>query len=203
MRPAWSAPGNRVDTFGPADVETFRTVCVRTCDGYYWPISFSTTRGQLFDDEAQCQASCEGGARLFFHANPGGGMADAVDLEGRAYTQLASAFLYRRKRVEGCACRPAPWSEAELARHRQYGRAPAVNAAADASAVATAEADLDGESVMEPPSDPMDGGAMVLPPARIAPWEQHRWYSRASPYRFSRGSAYMSAPPHVILRRGR
>ena len=37
---------------------TFRTVCVRSCDGYYFPISFSTTQDHFRDDEATCQRMC-------------------------------------------------------------------------------------------------------------------------------------------------
>jgi hypothetical protein len=168
------------------------------CDGYYWPISFSTTRGQFFADEAQCRASCDGGARLFFHTNPGGGMADAVDLQGRAYTQLASAFLYRRRQVEGCACRPAPWSKAEMARHQQY-RHEAVEGgevSAAGAPAADAFADTDGQSLPHP----IGSGGIALPPSRIAPWERLRWYGRVSPYRLSGASPYMSVPPGIVPR---
>ncbi len=37
---------------------TFRTICVRTCDGYYFPISYSTTQDHFHDDEAACQRMC-------------------------------------------------------------------------------------------------------------------------------------------------
>ena len=184
-RPAPSFSWNPATMAAVEDGQTYRTVCVRTCDGYYWPISFSTTGGQFFADEAQCQSSCGSGARLFYHPNPGGGMSQAVDLEGRAYTQLASAFLYRRKRVEACACRPAPWSEAELARHRQYGREVPEAAGAGRAAAAAGE-DALGE---------------VDPPA--PGFERHRWYGRASPYRLLPGPQFLSVPPGIILRRDR
>src|SRR5262249_52280527 len=44
----------------PADQQsgTFRTVCVRTCDGYYYPISYATVPGNFRNDEQMCQRTC-------------------------------------------------------------------------------------------------------------------------------------------------
>src|SRR5262245_22590239 len=38
--------------------DTYRTVCVRTCDGYYFPISYSTTPASFPNDEQVCQRMC-------------------------------------------------------------------------------------------------------------------------------------------------
>ena len=35
---------------------TYRTVCVRTCDGFYFPISFATVPARFPDDEKTCKA---------------------------------------------------------------------------------------------------------------------------------------------------
>src|SRR5262245_44547891 len=35
--------------------ETYRTLCVRLCDGFYFPMSFATTRGKLEDDAGRCE----------------------------------------------------------------------------------------------------------------------------------------------------
>ena len=45
---------------------TFRTLCVRTCDGYYFPISFSTTSDQFREDAHTCAGDVprRGGAAL-------------------------------------------------------------------------------------------------------------------------------------------
>ena len=52
---------------------TFRTVCVRTCDGYYFPISYATTSEQFPADARTCTAMCPGAdVRLYSYANPGG-----------------------------------------------------------------------------------------------------------------------------------
>ena len=123
----------------PAEMSggTFRTVCVRMCDGFYVPVSYATRRENFHQDENKCRSTCGGDAQLFYHRNPGGAMEDAVDLSGRAYSRLPNAFRFRKVRVEGCACRPPPWSEAELARHQSYAVA-AVTPAAPGQSIASA-----------------------------------------------------------------
>ena len=98
----------------------YRTVCVRTCDGFYFPISNSSSRGDFHADADACRSRCGSSeARLFYHSNTGE-IGDAVDLSGRSYKSLSAAFLYRKKLVDGCTCKPMPWSPAEINRHRQY-----------------------------------------------------------------------------------
>ncbi len=191
-----SSPAGIIEAEGR---ERFRTVCVRTCDGYYWPISFSTSWDQFFADEAQCQASCNGGAQLYYHPNPGGGMADALDLSGRAYTQLANAFLYRRKRIDGCTCRPAPWSEAERERHRQYKREAAAESPPSAP---TADADGLNAADMEDAPASIAGADTSLVP-RAAPWAYPRRYGRVHPYSTLRAPRFMSVALGVVARTDR
>ena len=87
---------------------TYRTLCVRLCDGFYFPISFATRGNGLARDAEQCTASCGLEARLFYHPNPGGSVEGMTDLLGRAYSALPTAFTYRKTLVTGCSCRPPP-----------------------------------------------------------------------------------------------
>lgn len=121
---------------------TYRTVCVRMCDGFFVPVSFSTRRDSFQHDQAKCRATCGDDARLFVYRNPGETIDDAVDLAGRPYNRLPHAFRFRKARVEGCACRPPPWSEAEIARHRSYAAAVMPSPPNPASTSATASAAL-------------------------------------------------------------
>jgi hypothetical protein len=93
-------------------IATYRTLCVRLCDGFYFPISFATPEGGLARDAEQCRASCGVEARLFYHPNPGGSVENMMDLTGRAYSALPTAFKYRQTLVAGCLCRPPPVSAA-------------------------------------------------------------------------------------------
>jgi hypothetical protein len=99
---------------------TYRTVCVRLCDGYFFPISFSTTRERFSADEAACQSKCSSGAKLFVYRNPGENPDDMVDVNGRAYSKLPTAFLYRTAYDASCKCTPHPWEQEAKVRHRIY-----------------------------------------------------------------------------------
>jgi hypothetical protein len=103
-----------------AGAGTYRTLCVRLCDGYYFPISHMTSAMGLSTDAERCTAACGGEARLFYHPNPGGDVAGMLDFTGRTYVSYPNAFRYRRTLVAGCQCHPQPWNETELARHRAY-----------------------------------------------------------------------------------
>jgi hypothetical protein len=94
---------------------TYRTVCVRTCDGAYFPISFATVPGRFADDEKTCKAECPAtDAALYAYRNPGEDMNQAVSTSGAPYTALPNAFRYRQEFTPTCACK-APgqtWSDA-------------------------------------------------------------------------------------------
>jgi hypothetical protein len=106
-----AAPG--MDNGAPAG--TYRTVCVRTCDGGYFPISFATVPARFPDDEKSCKALCPATeAQLFAYRNPGEDINQAVSTNGQPYTALPNAFRYRTEFNPACACK-APgqtWSDA-------------------------------------------------------------------------------------------
>ena len=106
-------------------VGTYRTVCVRLCDGYYFPVSFAVSADRLERDREVCASRCGAQGRLFVHRNPGGSTDDLQDLAGRPYRQLRTAFLYRTEYVANCACQPQPWEQASQDRHRVYTLAAA------------------------------------------------------------------------------
>ncbi len=85
---------------------TYHTVCVRACDGFYFPISYSTVPNRFADDARACQRLCPAAeAELYSFHNPGEDMQQAVSISGQAYTALPNAFRYRKEVVAGCSCR--------------------------------------------------------------------------------------------------
>lgn len=91
---------------GYAGYSTVRTLCVRTCDGYYWPISYSTIPDYVVNDADQCQQQCPGTeVRLFYYSNPGEEAEQAVDLTGASYMSLPNALKYRREYDPSCTCK--------------------------------------------------------------------------------------------------
>lgn len=115
----------------------YRTVCVRACDGYYFPISNGVRKARFMRDAAQCRASCGPGASLFYLPAGSDNTSTMLDLAGRSYLRMPNAFKYRKTLIDGCSCKPMPWSEAEVARHRQYA---AEQALAEANQKLLAEA---------------------------------------------------------------
>ncbi|MGE5510881.1 MAG: DUF2865 domain-containing protein [Bacteroidota bacterium] len=97
----------------------YRTVCVRLCDGYYWPISFATTPANFEHDRDKCESSCGSPARLYVFRNDGD-PEDMVDLYGRPYRNLKTAFLYRSQYDANCKCKADPWEQASKDQHRIY-----------------------------------------------------------------------------------
>lgn len=94
---------------------TYRTVCVRTCDGAYFPISFSTVQSRFSDDEKTCKSLCPAAdASLFTYRNPGEDMNAAVSISGQPYTSSPNAFKYRTEFNPSCSCKAQgqTWSEA-------------------------------------------------------------------------------------------
>jgi hypothetical protein len=94
---------------------TYRTVCVRSCDGFYFPISFATVPGRFPDDERTCKALCPAAeATLFSYRNPGEDMSSAVSINGQPYSSSPNAFRYRQEFNPSCSCKAAgqTWSDA-------------------------------------------------------------------------------------------
>jgi hypothetical protein len=85
---------------------TYRTVCVRTCDGYYFPISYSTVPGRFAEDQRSCQRECPATeAALYTYRNPGEDIGQALSINGAPYTELPNAFRYRKEFNPACSCR--------------------------------------------------------------------------------------------------
>jgi hypothetical protein len=90
---------------GGAGRGTYRTLCVRTCDGYYFPISFSTVPQRFGPDQLTCQSMCPGTqVALYTHRNPGEESQSMVSLAGVPYTALPTAFRYREAYNPACSC---------------------------------------------------------------------------------------------------
>ncbi|MBV9346901.1 MAG: DUF2865 domain-containing protein, partial [Pseudolabrys sp.] len=102
--------------FGPSDQSgSFRTICVRSCDGYYFPISFQTSASRFGDDERTCQRMCPAAeVQLYTYRNPGEEVTQAVSLSGAPYSALPNAFKYRTAVDKTCSCRQAgqSWADA-------------------------------------------------------------------------------------------
>ncbi len=96
----------------------FRTVCVRTCDGSFFPISFSTSEDRFRDDERTCQRMCPASeVVLFTYRNPGEDISKSISINGQPYTSLPNAFRFKQEYNAACSCRRPGESWADAMKH--------------------------------------------------------------------------------------
>lgn len=103
-----------------------QVICVRTCDGGYFPMP-NLPEGRGGADE-MCQALCPGTEAVAYSMPHGDeALKQAATVRGnRAYTSLANAFKFRKTFVPNCSCKPdgKTWAqslvkaESMLVRHK-------------------------------------------------------------------------------------
>lgn len=137
------------NSYGALPFATYRTLCVRLCDGYYFPVSFSTLPNHFERDSDACQSKCAAPAELYYHQNPGGSVDQMVAIRSQAlYTDLKTAFRYRKEYVNGCSCKAAEYVPKT--------DAPAGGAPADAPAGDDAPGDGPVDKRAEAPPSPAE-----------------------------------------------
>ncbi len=151
-----SSTGGSGSSFGSLPYATYRTVCVRLCDGYYFPVSFSTLPNHFQRDEEVCQSKCAAPAELYYHQNPGAGMEQAVAARSNVqYTQLKTAFRYRKEYVQGCSCK--------MAEYTPPPGSPVPGAANDAGGWVSQSPTGANPAAQPPPAQAPQGGGETLP----------------------------------------
>jgi hypothetical protein len=109
-------PGG-VDGFGGAEPGqpggSGKPVCVRLCDGYFFPLASLGNRGSV-DTGQMCQAQCPGAETEAFSMGAGDDIEHAVGEGGKSYMELENALRYQKATVPGCSCRKTDqsWGQA-------------------------------------------------------------------------------------------
>ena len=103
-------PGGQTDVYGPSG--EFATMCVRTCDGYFFPVSPNSSAADFERDQKNCEATCPGTeVQLYYRptvSDDSGGMMSTAN--GDLYMSLPHAYLYKdssKPRVAACGCKGA------------------------------------------------------------------------------------------------
>jgi hypothetical protein len=113
--------GGRSGTFVPGvpgsdqlQAGNFRTICVRTCDGFYFPVSYATTPARFGDDEQTCKSLCPAAEATLFTYRNNEDMTRAVSINGQPYSALPNAFKYRQAFNPSCSCKAQgqTWADA-------------------------------------------------------------------------------------------
>ncbi len=153
----------------------YRSICVRLCDGFFYPVSYSTYGSRLAQDAERCQSNCAAPAELYVYRNPGRGPEQAISLNGSAYVDLPVAFKYRKEYMKGCSCKQAEYNPTEIEAANKKAEAgpeqatgkPAAKKRA-AKKAAAAPADASGEQA--PPQLDLDisGSGLTDEPDAVA-----------------------------------
>jgi hypothetical protein len=89
-----------------------QAVCVKTCDGSFFPLA--TSPGGRESHDEMCQALCPSAETRVFYMNGSGDISDASTRGGEGYLSLANANKFTRTFDPTCGCRKPgeSWSAA-------------------------------------------------------------------------------------------
>lgn len=87
---------------GSAAASSGQLVCVRTCDGFYFPVGAGGTSDRSVA-EFMCQTSCPGATTKVF-ARHGEEIENAVGSDKSLYRKLAAALSFRKAVSPTCTC---------------------------------------------------------------------------------------------------
>jgi hypothetical protein len=89
-------------------------ICVRGCDGGFFPITYSAKRAQLDDLDALCKAMCPGTEAKLYTQSQWKGLDSAISVEGEPYTDHPNARRFETVFDPTCGCKPPgqSWTEA-------------------------------------------------------------------------------------------
>jgi hypothetical protein len=150
---------------------TYKTLCVRTCDGFYFPISYSALPNKFAEDAQTCQHLCPAAdVALYSHRSSGEDVNQAVSANGRLYTEMANAFAYRKQFNPSCSCK-APgqtWAEAlKQLDDQTVERGDIVVTEERAKQLSQPQVDAQGKPIKQPP--PAKPGTAQAQPVAATP----------------------------------
>jgi hypothetical protein len=99
-----------------------RLVCVRACDGYFFPLQ-NEPQGRATTRDL-CRALCPNAEVGVFRAPRDGGIEQAVSETGQPYMKLANALRYQKAYDPSCSCRKPgeSWAQALQKAERMIAR---------------------------------------------------------------------------------
>jgi len=156
---AASIPSSKVS----APATTYRTVCVRLCDGGYFPVSYAALPERFASDEMTCQSSCGAEARLFVYPNPGADPKDLVDLSGQPYRELPTAFQFQERFEPSCGCKAQSWTQEARLRLKSFVSTPSTAAVAASPIITGSLSSSQDPWQIDPQTTDREGTDLALP----------------------------------------
>jgi Protein of unknown function (DUF2865) len=89
-------------------------ICVRQCDGGFFPVSYSARRANLDELTTLCKALCPNAEVALYTKSLWGELDAAVSISGESYGDHPNALKFQKTRVPACGCKPPDksWAEA-------------------------------------------------------------------------------------------
>jgi hypothetical protein len=103
-RPEWPAFDEAPRFSGGA----YRTLCVRACDAFFFPLSERVSPAGFATDAERCAEMCPNQSAWLFAHRVGASPREAVALDGTRYADLPNAFAFRTRFDAACRCRTGP-----------------------------------------------------------------------------------------------
>ena len=82
-----------------------QAVCVRSCDGSFFPVSYAASGGRLDGLEDMCRALCPNADVALYTYPASGEIEQAVSISGARYMDSPTALKYRQTYDPSCSCR--------------------------------------------------------------------------------------------------
>ena len=98
-------------------------VCVRTCDGSFFPVSYSGAGSRADSLEDVCRALCPNADMALYSFPFGGTVDEAASATGEPYANLPNAGKFEKAYDPSCSCRRKgqSWAEALADAEARYG----------------------------------------------------------------------------------
>ena len=100
-----------------------KAVCVRSCDGSFFPVSYSAGSGRLDDLQDMCRALCPNADVSLYTYSPAADIETAVSISGARYMDSPTALKYRHSVDSTCSCRRRgqSWADALAGAEQRLG----------------------------------------------------------------------------------
>jgi Protein of unknown function (DUF2865) len=100
-----------------------KAVCVRSCDGSFFPVSYSAGGSRLDELQDMCRALCPNADVSLYTYSPSADIETAVSISGARYMDSPTALKYRKTLDSTCSCRRRgqSWAEALAGAEQRLG----------------------------------------------------------------------------------
>ncbi len=101
-----------------------KAVCVRSCDGSFFPVSYSASGGKLQSLDDMCHALCPNADVSLYTYPASGEIEQAVSINGARYMDSPTALKFRQSYDPTCSCRKRgqSWADALANAEIKLGR---------------------------------------------------------------------------------